>query len=58
MVITDTDAGENDVFYCDGCVILQTQTMLYPLFLMLWWAGKWEKPEIMDTPNTHSIEDI
>ena len=58
MVITDTDAGENDVFYCDGCDYSANSNHAVSALPDADVAGKWEKAEIIDTPNTHSIEEL
>ena len=57
MVITDTDAGENDVFYCD-CRYAANSNHAVSKLPDADIIGKWEKPEIIDTPNTHSIEEL
>ena len=57
MVITDTDAGENDVFYCecDYAANSNHATSKLPEAKIV---GDWNKPQIIDTPNTHSIEEL
>ena len=60
MVITDTDAGENDVFYCESCDYsansnhavsnLPTEGVNV--------VGDWSTAKIVDTPNTLSIEEL
>lgn len=57
MVITDTDAGENDVFYCD-CGYAANSNHAVSNLQEANSVGKWTKPEIIDTPNTHSIEEL
>ena len=57
MVITDTDAGENDVFYCD-CGYAANSNHAVSNLPDANVKGKWEKPEIIDTPDTHSIEEL
>lgn len=57
MVITDTDAGENDVFYCD-CGYAANSNHAISNLPDANIVGKWTKPEIIDTPNTFSIEDL
>ena len=60
MVITDTDAGENDVFYCDSCdysansnhAISNLPTDGVNI------VGEWATAKIVDTPETHSIEEL
>ncbi len=58
MVITDTDAGENDVFYCDDCDYSANSNHAISKLQPAEVVGKFEKAEIVDTPNTHSIEEL
>jgi len=58
MVITDTDAGENDVFYCECGYAANSNHAISNLPQGVNVSGKWEKSEIVDTPNTHSIEEL
>ena len=58
MVITDTDAGENDVFYCNSCDYSANSNHAVSKLPQVNTIGKWEKSEIIDTPNTHSIEEL
>lgn len=57
MVITDTDAGENDVFYCD-CGYAANSNHAISNLPTAKTSGDWSKAEIIDTPNTHSIEEL
>ena len=57
MVITDTDAGENDVFYCD-CGYAANSNHAVSNLPNVNTKGKREKAEIIDTPNTHTIEEL
>lgn len=59
MVITDTDAGENDVFYCDCDYSANSNHAVSKLPEALI-DGKEYFPEtkIVDTPETHSIEEL
>ena len=57
MVITDTDAGENDVFYCD-CGYAANSNHAVSNLEAANTTGKWINSEIIDTPNTHSIEEL
>lgn len=57
MVITDTDAGENDVFYCD-CDYAANSNHAVSKLPEAKISGDWTKSEIVDTPNTHSIEEL
>ena len=60
MVITDTDAGENDVFYCDDCDYAANSNHAVSNLLPAEVNGEkyFSKTEILDTPNTHSIEEL
>ena len=60
MVITDTDAGENDVFYCDDCDYSANSNHAVSKHLPAKTDGAeyFSKTEILDTPNTHSIEEL
>lgn len=57
MVITDTDAGENDVFYCD-CDYAANSNHAVSKLPDAKVVGDFAKAEIVDTPNTHSIEEL
>lgn len=58
MVITDTDAGENDVFYCDDCDYSANSNHAVSKLPETKVVGDWTKAEIVDTPNTHSIDEL
>ena len=60
MVITDTDAGENDVFYCDDCDYSANSNHAVSTLPAAVVDGKeyFNKTEIIDTPNTHSIDEL
>ena len=60
MVITDTDAGENDVFYCDNCDYSANSNHAVSTLPPAVVDGKeyFNKTEIIDTPNTHSIDEL
>ena len=58
MVITDTDAGENDVFYCDSCDYSANSNHAVSKLPAADTVGKWNKAEVIDTPNTHTIEEL
>lgn len=61
MVITDTDAGENDVFYCDNCDYSANSnhaiSRLPESVVDGSKCGLTEK-KIIDTPNTKTIEEL
>lgn len=58
MVITDTDAGENDVFYCDECDYAANSNHAVSTLPESIVEGDFTKSEVVDTPNTHSIEEL
>ena len=60
MVITDTDAGENDVFYCDDCDYSANSNHAVSTLPPAVVDGNeyFNKTEIIDTPNTHSIDEL
>lgn len=60
MVITDTDAGENDVFYCDDCDYSANSNHAVSTLPPAVVDGKeyFNKTEIINTPNTHSIDEL
>jgi len=58
MVITDTASGENDVFYCNGCVYAANSNHAISKLLDHEITGKYTKPEIIDTPGTKTIEEL
>ena len=61
MVITDTDAGENDVFYCDDCDYSANSnhaiSKLPEAVVDGSKCGLTEK-KVVDTPNTKTIEEL
>ena len=60
MVITDTDAGENDVFYCNSCDYSANSNHAESVLREATTDGSkyFSKREILDTPNTHTIEEL
>lgn len=60
MVITDTDAGENDVFYCDDCDYAANSNHAISNLAEAVTDGKeyFNKTEIIPTPNCHTIEQL
>ena len=58
MVITDQDSGENDVFYCECDYAANSNHAVSNLPEGVNITGQWQKPQIIDTPNTHSIEEL
>lgn len=59
MVITDTDAGENDVFYCE-CGYAANSNHAVSKLPETVVDGKdyFKETKIIDTPETHSIEEL
>ena len=58
MVITDTDAGENDVFYCEDCDYAANSNHAVSNLPKTITDGGFGKAEIVDTPNVGAIEDL
>ena len=60
MVITDTDAGENDVFYCECDYSANSNHAVSKLPKADTDGNKYGLTEkkVVDTPNTFSIEDL
>lgn len=58
MVITDTDAGENDVFYCDDCDYSANSNHAVSNLPDVAVDGGFSEPKIVNTPNVGSIEDL
>lgn len=60
MVITDTDAGENDVFYCDDCDYAANSNHAISNLpnAVTDGAEYFKNTEVLDTPNCHSIEEL
>ncbi len=58
MVITDTEAGENDVFYCDDCDYAANSNHAVSNLPEAIVDGGYNEAQIIDTPNTGSIEDL
>ena len=60
MVITDTDAGENDVFYCNDCDYSANSNHAISDLEDAVVDGKdyFAETKVFDTPNTHSIEEL
>lgn len=58
MVLTKTDSGENDVLYCDKCSYAANSNNATSRMLQAELTGRFEKAEIVDTPNTRTIEEL
>lgn len=55
---TENNAGENDVFYCTKCGYSANSNHAISILNPAETDGKFEKAEIIDTPNTRSIEEL
>lgn len=58
MVLTTTDSGENDVFYCDKCGYAANSDHAVSKLPKAVMDGGFSKPEIIDTPNTKTIDEL
>ncbi|MFI3301075.1 MAG: proline--tRNA ligase [Candidatus Gastranaerophilales bacterium] len=60
MVITETDAGENDVFYCNNCDYSANSNHAISNLIEVETDGAkyFSKTEIIDTPQTHTIDEL
>lgn len=62
MVLVNEDAennaGENDVFYCTKCDYSANSNHAVSILKEAETKGNYEKSEIIDTPNTHTIEEL
>lgn len=59
MVITDTDAGENDVFYCECDYSANSNHAISKLpEAVVDGKDYFSETKVVDTPNTHSIEEL
>lgn len=54
----ENNAGENDVFYCTKCGYSANSNHAVSILNQVETDGKFSKAEIIDTPNTHSIEEL
>lgn len=57
MVLTDTSVGEDDVFYCD-CGYSANSNHAISILPVLETDGGFTKEELVDTPNTKTIEEL
>lgn len=58
MVLTDTAVGENDVFYCSECDYSANSNHAISILPTEETDGGFKKEEIVDTPNTKTIEEL
>lgn len=54
----ENNAGENDVFYCTKCGYSANSNHAVSVLVPAQTDGKYMKAEIIDTPSTHSIEEL
>lgn len=58
MVIIDTDAGENDVFFCDKCDYASNSDHAASKLPEAQLDGGFSEAKIVDTPETKSIDEL
>ncbi|MGN0014425.1 MAG: proline--tRNA ligase [Candidatus Gastranaerophilaceae bacterium] len=58
MVITQTDSGEDDVFYCDGCDYAANSNHAISGLNEAKTTGDWTKAEKISTPNVKTIAEL
>lgn len=58
MVVIDTDAGENDVFFCDKCDYAANSERAASKMSRAVTDGGFGEAKIIDTPNTKTIEEL
>src|SRR5574344_1629575 len=58
MVITTTDAGENDVFYCEKCDYAANSDHATSSLPPLQTDGGFSESKIIDTPDTTTIDSL
>lgn len=58
MVITTTDSGENDVFYCEKCGYAANSDHAVSKLSKTVVDGGYAEAKIADTPNTKSIDEL
>lgn len=58
MVITQTDSGENDVFYCNDCNYAANSNHAVSNLPEAKTTGDWEKAEVVSTPDARTIKEL
>ncbi len=58
MVLTDTEVGENDVFYCTKCDYSANSNHATSNLNVEETDGGFEEEKTVDTPNTKTIEEV
>lgn len=58
MVLTETQTGEDDVFYCKDCDYSANSNHATSILPEETTTTRFEKEEIVDTPNTRTIKEL
>ncbi len=58
MVLTQTDSGENDVFYCNKCSYAANSNRAVSKLLPAETDGKFAESKIADTPSIKTIDNL
>ena len=58
MVLTDTEVGENDVFYCESCDYSANSNHAISYLNVEETDGGFSEEKVVDTPNVKTIEDL
>lgn len=58
MVITTTDSGENDVFFCEKCDYAANSDHAVSVLPSAVTDGGFSEAKIIDTPNTKTIDEL
>lgn len=58
MVLTQTDSGENDIFYCENCDYAANSNHAQSVLPEADTDGKFEEFKKVSTPNIKTIEDL
>lgn len=58
MVLTSTETGENDVFYCENCDYSANSNHATSVLNEIETDGGFKEQKTVDTPNVKSIEDL
>ena len=58
MVLTETQTGEDDVFYCKSCDYSANSNHAHSILNAIETTTNYTKEEIVDTPNTKTIKDV
>ncbi len=58
MVLTQTDSGENDVFYCENCNFAANSNHATSILPPADTVGKFSEMKNINTPNTKTIDEV